>query len=90
MFEIEAVAEIDDLLELLARTGSFQDYPRREELEREHRRGTHHLDRRRGSSHNFRANFTDQRSLTRDAHLSEVPVPGYRDWPAGVVIDFRR
>ena len=67
---------VDDLITSLWRWGSAADYPRPEDPPPEDRR------RRRW------ATFTDLRSRTLDRDLDDPPVPGYRDWPAGITVDY--
>jgi hypothetical protein len=83
--DIVDIEAIDDLIESLQHFGSAQDYlqpePARPQVSR--------VDFAEWRNRRLRVDYTDIRSQTRDRELDQPAVPGYRDWPADIAVDYR-
>jgi hypothetical protein len=83
--DVSDIEAIDDLIDSLQHVGSAQDYlqpePAHPQVLRE--------DFAEWRGRRLRAEYSDIRSQTRDRELDQPAVPGYRDWPSDIVVDYR-
>lgn len=76
---IDGPEVIDDLVELLLRTGSAQDYPIPDIPKPDP-----------GSGYGPQFHdYLNPRFFTNDRQMDQAPVPGYRPMPDDVVVDYR-